>query len=160
MTTRFGLYLCLVLILASLVYAQKATQPVTVVNTPNVTVSNSSLPVTGSVTVNNSSIPVSGAVQVSNLPLDSNGNLKTVVSPIPVTRHEFKILTYHFCSTPPDAGICYNGEQNADFNLTDVSTAGWELISVVPYTKLAFITSNGYPVMEGGMAFTFRRPLP
>ncbi len=147
-------FLFAVSVLTSLSYAQKTQtpQPVNVVNTPTVTISNSLLPVSGSVTLNNSSIPVNGSVQVSNLPVDENGNVRTAVAPQAATKYEFKALVFHICVNGSDAGICQAyPEQSGDPILTAMSTSGWELVSVV-------MAAGGSGGANFGIVYTFRRP--
>src|SRR5579884_4022527 len=148
MFQKIALCFAMTLVFASLVHAQKtpSPQPVNVVNTPTVTVSNSSLPVNGSVTVTNTSIPVTGDVQVSNLPLDDKGNVRTAVAPAPPIKYEFKVLIFRLCDGL--TGICYGSPQvNGDDLLTQMSASGWELVSVVAYPLPTTYNTN---LTEGG----------
>jgi hypothetical protein len=153
---RVALHACIMLVLVSLVHAQKtsAPQPVNVVNVPSVTVSNSSL-------------PVSGNVQVTNLPLDANGNLKTASANNASGVFEFTHIVFNICDPNPVSGwsthmdLCpvdANNPTPADTVLGTLSSQGWELISVAAFSWNPCPLCTAQPITPG-VLYTFRRPL-
>lgn len=129
-------------------FAQKTQQPqpVTVMNTPTVTVGN--LPL-------NANVVNTPTVTVENLPLDANGNVRTSAAPVPSSKYEFTHLVSIFGSQGCNGDLC----TSQDSALTSLSGEGWELVGVSPFSWTPGGCINVCPT-SAGFLYTLRRALP
>lgn len=136
-------------LLPVLALAQKTPQPqpVTVVNTPTVTVGN--LPLSANVM----NTPT---VTVGNLPLDADGNLRTSVATMPSTRFEFTHLVALWGDRGCNGDLC----QPQDTALSSLSSEGWELVTVPPFTWSPPGCINAPCATSAAFLYTLRRAVP